>query len=56
MESQPTQDATAYASTRISRLLIIYLDGGCLPMSATPLSVPLIQRLMRCIIAEGYGA
>jgi len=49
-------EATTYRGALINRLLRLYLEGAMLPENDAPLSVPVIQRLMRHIVNEGYGA
>lgn len=56
MDQQQANAAPVYTTELISRLLTAYLGEATLPDTGTPLSVPLVQRLMRAIIAEGYGA
>ncbi len=56
MDSEQMNKAATYRSTLINRLLRLYLEGAMLPENDGPLSVPVIQRLMRHIVNEGYGA
>ncbi len=56
MNSEQMNEPTTYRGALINRLLRLYLEGATLPGNDAPLSVPVIQRLMRHIINEGYGA
>ncbi len=52
------QNVLEYRQALLTRLLKLYIEGARIPCDvAEPikLSVPLVQRLYRCVLAEGYG-
>jgi hypothetical protein len=53
-----TEQRRAYVDALLQRLRRQYVERRPLPRpddTKQPLSLPLLQRLYRCVISEGYG-